>query len=93
MSPRILLFLVALAIIFLNITAVKLREKKLKRFETELRKAAVRKEGGFTVQEVAKILDLHVYDAKILTKKLVSKGKMDVRVKDDVPTYSFKARH
>lgn len=76
MSPRILLILVSISIIILNILTIHFREKKAEKLETRLRLVAKRRGEPLTLEEISKDLDIHVYDARILTRKFMSSGKM-----------------
>ncbi|GBE55908.1 MAG TPA: hypothetical protein ENH13_01815 [Euryarchaeota archaeon] len=91
MSPRVLLLLVSIGILIVNLFTVRFRERKAASFENRLR--AVAENGGetLTVEGISQALEIPIYDAKILTRKFVSKGKMDVQGIEGEEVYVFKS--
>jgi len=77
MTPTWLLLYVALGIVLFNILTVKFRERRFARLEKGLRALAEKKGDEITLQQISQELQIPLYDAKILARKFVSKGKME----------------
>jgi len=90
MTPQQLLVLVSIIIILLNVLTVRYREGKLRRLEQRLRGVAERAGGELTLEEISQGLGIPIYDARILVRKFVSKGKMEMRRRDGRTAYVFK---
>jgi predicted ArsR family transcriptional regulator len=90
-TPRQLLFYVALGILALNIMTVRYRRRKSERFEKKIRELAQKSSKGITIKEISDELKVPVYDARILLRKFVSQGKMEVKKSNEVETYFFKS--
>ena len=91
MSPRILLLVVAIGILAVNLLTVRFRERKAAGFENRLRTVAENGGEALTVEGISRVLEIPIYDAKILTRKFVSKGKMDVERIEGDEVYVFKS--
>lgn len=92
MTPRMLLLYVSITIILINFAIMRIREKKTIRLEKQLREKT-QKNQTLTPKDIAQTLNIQLYDAKILAKKLTSRGKMELTDKNGSKTYSFKAQH
>ncbi len=85
-----LLFYISLWIIIFNILTLKYRERKASRFEDKLRTLA--KDGAeLSIQKISEELDIPLYDARILTRKFITRGKMEMRGAGELETYVFKS--
>jgi|GEM_PF-3811518 len=91
MSPRILLLLVSLGILIVNLLTVRFRERKAAGLENRLRIVAENSGESLTVEGISQVLEIPIYDAKILTRKFVSKGKMTVKKGEGNEIYVFKS--
>jgi len=91
MSPRFLLLLVSIAILIVNLLTVRFREQKAEKLENQLRIAAENGGETLTVEGISQVLEIPLYDAKILTRKFVSRGKMDVERNEGEEVYVFKS--
>ncbi len=92
MTPRELLLYTAVTIILLNVLIMRIREKKTTHLEKILREKTQQNQ-KLTPQDIAQTLALHIYDAKILAKKLTSRGRMELTEKNGIKTYAFKSQH
>jgi predicted small secreted protein len=92
MTPRMLLISVSLGIIILNIFTVRYRGKKAEALEKKLRVIAQKKEGGVTIEEISEVLQLPLYDAKILARKFVTQGKIGTKKRGDEELYVFRSQ-
>jgi hypothetical protein len=90
MMPRTLLFYISLWIIIFNILTVRFRNRKAVRFENRLRELSEIKGEEMTIQGISAELEIPLYDAKILARKFVSKGKMEIQP-GETETYVFKS--
>jgi hypothetical protein len=79
MTPQLVLFYVATAVVIFNILTVKIREKNADSLEGKVIELITEKGGEIRAQDVSKIFKIPLYDAKILMRKYVSKGKMQVK--------------
>ncbi len=91
MSPRFMLLLVSIAILIVNLLTVRFREQKAEKLENQLRIAAENGGETLTVEGISQVLEIPLYDAKILTRKFVSRGKMDVERNEGEAVYVFKS--
>ncbi len=91
MSPRFMLLLVSIAILIVNLLTVRFREQKAEKLENQLRIAAENGGETLTVEGISQVLEIPLYDAKILTRKFVSRGKMDVERNEGEEVYVFKS--
>lgn len=91
MSPRFLLFLVSIAILIVNLLTVRFREQKAEKLENRLRIVAENGGEALTVEGISQVLEIPLYDAKILTRKFVSRGKMDVLQGEGGDEYVFRS--
>ncbi len=90
MSPRILLLVVSIAILIVNLLTVRFRERKAENLENPLRIGAENGGDALTVEGISRALEIPLYDAKILTRKFLSKGKMDMQRIEGEEVYVFK---
>lgn len=91
MTPRSVLIAVSIGIIIFNILTVKYRERHLSLLEKRLRVLSEEDGKALTIESVSRDLNMPVYDARILMRKFVSKGKVDVRAGADGEAYVFKS--
>jgi hypothetical protein len=85
-----LLFYISLLIVLFNIITVKFRNQKAARFENRLRVFSEKMGREMTIQGISSELEIPIYDAKILARKFVSKGKMEIQP-GETETYVFKS--
>jgi DNA-directed RNA polymerase specialized sigma subunit len=90
-TPKQLLFYVALGILAFNILTVRYRRRNAERLERKLRDLAQKSGREITIQEISEELKVPVYDAKILLRKFISQGKMEVKKRGEAETYYFKS--
>ncbi len=86
-----MLLLVSIAILIVNLLTVRFREQKAEKLENQLRIAAENGGETLTVEGISQVLEIPLYDAKILTRKFVSRGKMDVERNEGEEVYVFKS--
>ncbi len=89
MSPRNFLIAVFIALVFFNLITVYYRKRGIARAERRLRKLSKKKK-WISPRDVSRELDIPIYDAKILLKKLTAQGKVDLKKTDNETHYSFK---
>jgi hypothetical protein len=90
MTPRLFLILVTLGIIAFNLITVKVRTRNASKLEIKLRILAKEKGTGVTLQDISQELKVPAYDAKILIRRFVTQGKMDVQRTEDNEFYVFR---
>ncbi|MFV2041051.1 MAG: hypothetical protein ACC644_03570 [Candidatus Hydrothermarchaeales archaeon] len=70
---------------------VRFREQKAEKLENRLRIVAENGGEALTVEGISQVLEIPLYDAKILTRKFVSRGKMDVLQGEGGDEYVFRS--
>jgi hypothetical protein len=90
LTPNLLLIYITLAIILFNIFTLKFRDRNLIKFERKLTDLSEKNIDGMTLEEIARELQMPIYDAKILTRKIASKGKLTIKTHNEEEFYSFK---
>ncbi len=90
MTPRSVLIAVSIGVILFNLLTVRYRERHLSLLEKRLRVLTEGNDKALTIESVSRDLNIPVYDARILMRKFVSKGKVDVRAGVDGEAYVFK---
>jgi hypothetical protein len=91
MNSRLLLLVVSIGIIFLNLLTVKYRSRTAGKLEKKLRELAENKKRGLTLNEISAELNIPLYDAKILTRKFITQGKVKVKHLGGVEMFVFKS--
>lgn len=83
--------MVFVGIIFLNLLTVKYRSRNTEKLEKKLRELAENKKSGLTIDEISAELKIPLYDAKILTRKFITQGKVKINNLEGVETFVFKS--
>ncbi len=91
MTPRMILVYISLLIVLFNLLTLKYRERKAARLEDKLRSLAKRDGFEMSIHNISAELEIPLYDARILTRKFVTRGKMEMRRVGEMETYVFKS--